>query len=153
MNEPSNDLANFLVDCRAAEYCVDNELIPLLRDMLYEYNVLDTSMQILTAGGHALVRIETDIMPGLLTNNNGVQHQIDLRCLILPKLGRNLFSSLGVLPLGVCTTINEQPLYALQKARDELHGATAAAAEGLGFVILQRGICGRRERTRIPGRA
>ena len=41
VNEPSNDSANFFVDCGATEHCVDEGLIPGLRDMICEYDVLD----------------------------------------------------------------------------------------------------------------
>ena len=41
VNEPSNASANFFVDCGATEHCVDDGLIPGLRDTIYEYDALD----------------------------------------------------------------------------------------------------------------
>ena len=70
---------------------MNDELIPELRDTLCEYNVLDKPRKVLTAGEHILVGTATSTLPGLLTDNSGDQHRIGLRCLILTKLGRNLF--------------------------------------------------------------
>ena len=50
---------------------------------------------------------ETVILPGFLTDNNGVQQQIGLRCPIWPKLERSFFVSFDAPTLVVSTTIEE----------------------------------------------
>ena len=88
----SNDSVNVLVDRGASGHYFDDAIIPGFRDRLEEYEVLDVPRKISTAGGGGLNGIAQGVLRGHVNDDKGVRRLIQLSWLIVPGLGRNLFS-------------------------------------------------------------
>ena len=87
-----NDSVNVLVDSGASGHYFDDAIIPGFRDRLEEYKVLDVPRKISTAGGGGLNGTAHGVLRGHVINDKGVRRSVQLSCLIVPGLGRNLFS-------------------------------------------------------------
>lgn len=60
---------------------------------MIDYTVLDKPKQIMTAGEKVLLGTATGIPPGVITDKVSAKHVVAFPSLIVPGLGRNLFSS------------------------------------------------------------
>ena len=85
----SNFLAIF-VDCGASEHYFDD--IPGLRGRLSDYEVLEDSRKINTARKHQLEGEATGVITGTITGKAGVKQSLKIPIVLVPGLGRNLFS-------------------------------------------------------------
>ena len=88
----SNDSVYMLVDSGASGHYFDDAIIPAIRDRLEEYKVLDVPRKIATAGGGESNGTAQGALRGHVIGDKGVRRLIQLSCLIVPGLGRNLFS-------------------------------------------------------------
>ena len=88
----SNDSVNVLVDSGASGHYFDDAIIPGFRDRLEEFKVLGVPRKISTAGGGELKSTAQGVLQGHVMDDKGVRRLIQLSCLIVPGLGRNLFS-------------------------------------------------------------
>ncbi|CAN0425105.1 unnamed protein product, partial [Ascophyllum nodosum] len=91
-NRGSNSLVSVMVDSGASDHSFDDALIPRLRYRLDNYQALAIRRYITTAGGHQLEGAGLGLLRGHIIDAQGVQRLIQISVLIVPGLGRNLFS-------------------------------------------------------------
>ena len=91
-NRGSNSLVSVMVDSEASGHYFDDALIPRLRYRLENYQELAIRRYITTAGGHQLEGAGQGLLRGHIIDAQGVQRLIQISVLIVPGLGRNLFS-------------------------------------------------------------
>ena len=102
---PSNSTMTMLVDSGATEHFLDDELIPGLKQLMQDYNLLEEPKKIVTAGNQVLLGTATGILPCVITDQNGSTHQVGFPSLIVSGLGRHLFSSSAAAARGTSTII------------------------------------------------
>lgn len=105
-----------LVDSGATEHFLDDELIPGLKDILLDYELLDNPKKIAAAGQRVLLGTATGVLPDTITNQNGGVHKANFRIVIVSGLGRHLFSSSAGMVRGIAT--NLEPGYPRPKKGD-----------------------------------
>ena len=98
---PSAKDATLLVDSGASESFLDDELIPDLKTRMREFKTLSTPREITTAGKHTLHGIGTGIISFTIRDNHGTQLPVNMRALVVPELGRNIFAPTAELRNGV----------------------------------------------------
>ena len=98
---PSTKDAMLLVDNGTSGSFVDDELIPGLKERMREFKELSTPKEITTAGKHTIYRVGTGIIPFTIRNSHGSQLPVNLRALVVPGLGRNIFTPTAELKNGV----------------------------------------------------
>lgn len=93
-----------LVDSNAAEYFLDDELIPDLRDRLMNPTRLNVLEVIITAGDREMLGALTGTMHGSITDQGGKPHRAHFPRTIVPGLGRRTFSSSTAVERGITIT-------------------------------------------------
>ncbi|CAM9564750.1 unnamed protein product, partial [Sphacelaria rigidula] len=81
-----------MVDSGASGHYFDDTLIPGQRYKLHNYQELATPRTITTAGGHHLAGVGKGLLRGHIQDGEGIKRLVQISCLVLPGLGRNLFS-------------------------------------------------------------
>ncbi|CAM9927547.1 unnamed protein product, partial [Sphacelaria rigidula] len=81
-----------MVDSGASGHYFDDTLIPGLRYKLHNYQELATPRTITTAAGHHLAGVGKGLLRGHIQDGEGVKRLVQISCLVVPGLGRNLFS-------------------------------------------------------------
>ena len=101
---PSTKGATLLVDSGASESFLDDELIPGLKERMREFKELSTPKEITTAGKHTIYGVGTGIISFTIRDSrdsHGAQLPVNLRALVVPGLGRNIFAPTAELKNGV----------------------------------------------------
>ena len=106
---PSAKGATLLVDSGASESFLDDELIPDLKTRMREFKTLSTPREITTAGKHTLHGIGTGIISFTIRDNHGTQLPVNMRALVVPGLGRNIFAPTAELRNGVRFVLEKNP--------------------------------------------
>ena len=88
----SSNVVTVLVDSGASSPYFDHTIIPDLKHRLQDYISLSTPRTIFTAGGALLDGTPECMLQGLITDDNGEQNFAMIAILLLPGIGRNLFS-------------------------------------------------------------
>ena len=88
----SGNVVTALVDSGASGHYFDDIMIPDLKHRLQDYTSISTPRTILTAGGALLDGTAEGVSQGLITDDYGEQHLARIANLIVPGIGRNLFS-------------------------------------------------------------
>ena len=113
-----DDSVTLLVDSGASGHYFDDLIIPSLKFRLLNYVLVTTTRKIITAGGALLDGTAKGILQGLVTDNHGEQHLARIAILIVPSIGRNLFSVKSATKKGVGS------IFDFDKPRLELSDAT-----------------------------
>ena len=103
----SNSLVSVMVDSGASGHYYDDALIPRLRYRLDDYQELAIRRGITTVGGHRLEEAAQGLLQGHIIDAQGVQRLIQISVLIVPGLGRNLFSVKQASRNGVVSIFNQ----------------------------------------------
>ena len=98
---PSTKGATLLVESGASESFLDDELIPGLKERVRELKELPTPKEITTAGKHTTYGVGTGIIAFTIRDSHGAQLPVNLRALVVPGLGRNIFTPTAELKNGV----------------------------------------------------
>ena len=88
----SGNVFTHLVDSGASGHVFDDPIVPELKDCLQDYTPLSAPRTVRTAGGALLDDTAKGALEGLTTNDCGEQHLARIAILIVPGIGRNLFS-------------------------------------------------------------
>ena len=91
-NRGSNSLVSVMVDSGASGHNFEDALFPGLRYRLHNYQECAIRRYITTAGGHQLEGAGQGLLRGHIIDAQRVQRLIQISVLIVPGLGRNLFS-------------------------------------------------------------
>ncbi|CAN0549652.1 unnamed protein product, partial [Laminaria digitata] len=81
-----------LVDIGASGHYFDDAIIPGFRDRLEENKILHVPRKLSTVGGRELKGTAQGVLRGHVIDDKGVRRLIQLSCLVVPGIGRNLFS-------------------------------------------------------------
>ena len=106
-NRGSNSLVSVMVDSGASGHYFDDALIPRLRYRLENYQELAIRRYITTAGGHQLEGAGQGLLRSHIIDAQRVQRLIQISMLIVPGLGRNLFSVKQASRNGVVSIFNK----------------------------------------------
>ena len=106
-NRGSNSLVSVMVDSGALGHYFDDALIPRLRYRLENYQELAIRQYITTAGGHQLEGAGQGLLRSRIIDAQGVQRLIQMSMLVVPGLGRNLFSVKQASRNGVVSIFNK----------------------------------------------
>ena len=106
---PSAKGATLLVDSGASESFLDDELIPDLKTRMREFKTPSTPREITTAGKHTLHGIGTGIISFTIRDNHGTQLPVNMRALVVPGLGRNIFAPTAELRNRVRFVLEKKP--------------------------------------------
>ena len=98
---PSTKGAPLLVDSGASESFLDDELTPGLKERMREFKEPSTPKEITTAGKHTIYGVGTGIISFTIRDSHGAQLPLNLRALVVPDLGRNIFAPTAELKNGV----------------------------------------------------
>lgn len=82
-----------LIDSGAPGSVVDSERIPVLEYLLQNFTELHLHQTITTAGLHQLDGVSTGTLHDLLYDSNGIQRREGVLAMVVPALGRHLFST------------------------------------------------------------
>ena len=92
-----------MVDSGASGHFLDPFLIPGLRGLMRDYCSLAVSHKIVTAGQYVRECIPTGTVCGHVTDVSGVKRLVAFPAVVVPGLGRNLFSVAMSSASGVAT--------------------------------------------------
>ena len=98
---PSTRGATLLVDSGASESFLDDKLIPGLKERMREFKEFSTPKEIIIAGKHTIYGVDPGIISFTIRDSHGVQLPVNLRALVVPGLGRNIFAPTAELENGV----------------------------------------------------
>ena len=88
----SGNVVTVLVGSGASGHYFDDTIIPDLKHRLQDYTPLSTPRTILTAGGALLDGTAEGVLRGLITDDYGKYRFARIAILIVPGIGRDLFS-------------------------------------------------------------
>ena len=92
-----------MVDSGASGHYFDDAIIRDLKHRLQDYVHLTTPRKILTAGGAMLDGTAEGVLQGLFTDDNGNQILVRIDIVVVPGIGRNLFSVMTASKKGIAT--------------------------------------------------
>ena len=96
-----------MVDSGASGHYFDDALIPGFRYRLDNYQKLTIRRWITTTGGDQLEKAGQGLLRGHIIDAQGVQRLIQISVLIVPSLGRNLFSAKQASRKGVVSIVDK----------------------------------------------
>ena len=89
---PSTKGAALLVDSGASESFLDDELFPGLKERMRDFKELSTPKEITTLEKHTTYEVGTGTISFTIRDSHGAQLPVNLRALVIPGLGRNIFA-------------------------------------------------------------
>ena len=98
---PSTKGATLLVGSGTSESFLDDELVPGLKKRMRVFKKLSAPKEFTTAGKHTIYGAGIGIISLTLHDSHGAQLPVNLRALVVPGLGRNIFASTAELKNGV----------------------------------------------------
>ena len=125
------------MDSGASGHCFDNLTVPSLKHRLLNYILLSTPRKIITVEGALLDGTAEGILQGLVNDNHGEQHVARIAILIVPGIGRNLFSVISATKKGVVS------IFDFGNPRLELSGITVplcAEDDDLYYLVFNLGV-------------
>ena len=102
-NSVNSNLATLMTDSGAPGRYFDDRIIRDLKHRLEDYMHLATPRTIPTAGGALLDGTVEGVLQGLVTDDNGDQILVSVDIVVVPGIGRNLFSVMTAAKKGIAT--------------------------------------------------
>ena len=99
----NSNLATLMVDSGASGHYFDDAIIRGLKHRLQDYAHLTTPSKIITIGGALLNDIAEGVLQGLVTDDNSNQILVRVDIVVVPGIGRNLFSVMTSAKTGITT--------------------------------------------------
>ena len=91
------------MDSGSSGHFLDSQLLPGIDQHMVEYTKLDPPMNILTAGRHLLYGTAKGVLNTIAVDSEGNEHCVKLPAVIVPGLGKHLFSPVEALLRGAST--------------------------------------------------
>ena len=107
-NSANSNLATVMVDSGASGRYFDDAIIRDLKHRLQDYVHLTRPRKILTAGGAMLDGTAEGVLQGLVTDDNGNQILVRVDIVVVPEIGRNLFSVMTAAKKGIATIFDDK---------------------------------------------
>ncbi|CAB1116962.1 unnamed protein product [Ectocarpus sp. CCAP 1310/34] len=105
--KPNAAGATLLIDTGASENMLDDCLIPGLKEIMREHKELAKPKVVSVRGDHELDGNATGLIHCTVKDSNGEKQAVLLRGIVVPGLGRNVFSSTAQIKNGVKLVIEE----------------------------------------------
>ena len=96
-----------VVDSGTSDHYVADKLVKGIKQLMFDYQELDTPRTITSAGLHTLLGTATGKIRSKVTDSNGRIRMAALPIIIVPGIGRNLFSSSAAQGKGITTIISD----------------------------------------------
>ena len=103
VDSANSNLVTLMVDNRASGHYPDDAIIRDLKHSLQEYVHLITPRKILTAEGAMLDSTVEGVLQGIIIDDNGNQILVRVDIVVVPGIGRNLFSVMIAAKTGIVT--------------------------------------------------
>ena len=117
---PNKNKVTFLVDTGASDTCIDDHLIPGVRDILTNYEKLKVPRRNVGAGGNELRADAQGILWDHITDVEGKEHNFGTPVLVVPGLTRNIYSVTQALN-GECERLLNPGIAALRRGTPPCH--------------------------------
>ena len=108
-NGISSNSLTMLGDSGATANYLDSDLAPGLKHRMADYKELEQPHKVITAGNHILEGVATGTIKGTVIDKDGNQHHVELAGIVVPGLGRHLFSVTAAADTGAVTTFDDKP--------------------------------------------
>ncbi len=107
----AGDSNNFsmMVDSGASDHYVDDKLVPWIKSKMINLQEINPAREITTAGMHTLYGTATGDIACEVTESNGEVHTARIPIVIVPGIGKHLFSSGSAKSRGIKTVIGDSP--------------------------------------------
>ncbi len=107
----AGDSGNFsmMVDSGASDHYVDDKLVPWIRSKMVHLRQINPAREITTAGMHTLYGTATGDIVCQVADSNGKMHTAHIPIVIVPGIGKHLFSSGSAKSRGINTVIGNSP--------------------------------------------
>ena len=102
----NSNLVNLTVDIGASGHYFDDAIIRDLKHRLQDSVHLTTLQKIITAGGALLNGTAEGVLQGLVNDNDGNHILVWVDIVVIPGIGRNLFSVMTAAKKGIVTIVN-----------------------------------------------
>ena len=106
---PDTNRMTMLIDSGASEHYFDDELHPGRKDNVLSYKGLERPYKIVIAGRHVLLGTATGTESGVIADENGIKHRVDLPGLVVPGLGHDFSLASQAVKTGLGTIIDYRP--------------------------------------------
>eukprot|EP00752_Nemacystus_decipiens_P006651 g5979.t1 len=115
----AGDSNNFsmMVDSGASDHYVDDKLVPGIKNKMINLRQINPAREITTAGNHTLHGTATGDIVCEVTDSNGNERLAHIPIVIVPGIGKHLFSSGSAKARGIKTVIGDSP----RLEKDNMH--------------------------------
>ena len=104
----NSNFATLMVGSGASGHYFDDAIIRDIKHRLQGYVYLTTPRKIITAGGAILDGTTEGMLQGLVTDENDNQILVPVDIVVVPGIGRNLFSAMAVAKKSIATIVDYQ---------------------------------------------
>ena len=122
----NSNLVTLMTDNGASDHYFDDAIIRDLKHRLKDYVHLTTPRKILTAWGAILDGTAEGVLQGLVTDDNGNQILVRVDIVVVPGIGRNLFSVMTAAIKGIATIFDYENPTMEDSTSPRRYGARAA---------------------------
>ena len=112
-----SDNFSMMVDSGASDHYVDDKLVPGIKSKMINLQEINPAREITTAGMHTLYGTATGDIVCEIADNNGEVHRAHIPIVIVPGIGKHLFSSGSAKSRGIKTVIGDSP----RLEKDNMH--------------------------------
>ena len=102
----NSNFATHMVASEASGYYFDDDIICDIKNRLQGYVYLTTPCKILTAGGAMLDGTAEGVLQGLVADENDNQILVRVDIVVVPGIGRNLFSVMTAAKKSIATIVD-----------------------------------------------
>ena len=106
-----------MVDSGASDHYVDDKLVPWIKSKMINLQEINPAREITTAGMHMLYGTATGDIVCKVTDSDGKERTANIPIVIVPGIGKHLFSSGSAKSRGIKTIIGDSP----RLEKDNMH--------------------------------
>ena len=105
-NSINGSAVTLMVDSGASGHYFDDKTMRNLKHRLQDWEYLATPLTILPTGGSMLDGAAKGVLQGLVTDDNGSQIRVRIYIMVMPEIGRNLFSVMTAAKKGIVVILD-----------------------------------------------
>ena len=112
-----SDNFSMMVDSGASDHYVDDKLVPWIKSKMINLQEINPAREITTAGMHTLYGTATGDIVCKVADSDGKERTANIPIVIVPGIGKHLFSSGSAKSRGIKTVIGDSP----RLEKDNMH--------------------------------
>jgi len=112
-----SDSFSMMVDSGASDHYVDDKLVPWIKSKMINLQEINPAREITTAGMHTLYGTATGDIVCKVADSDGKERTANIPIVIVPGIGKHLFSSGSAKSRGIKTVIGDSP----RLEKDNMH--------------------------------